>query len=333
MKLSSVREIKSHFLTPAETFSVGVSTPMRKFPSSIALGMAHNSMGQPILAVRCYGLRNRPLQNAFVEAIRAFAKNEVQVEYAPTIYSYDWMDELGKYLRNSPPPVKRENQGRVRPLKIGYSIGHYRITAGTLGCFAQRSGDKKGVYILSNNHVMANSNEAKEGDAIYQPGKHDGGSEKDTVAKLSHFVRLKKEHNKVDGAIALISSGVEFDPSSYADFGKYAGSGAGDLDIGMDVRKYGRTTGATEGKISAIEMDNVRVNYGRAGVLSFDNQIEIRGPKTNFSAGGDSGSVVSNTKNQGIGLLFAGGGDGETNRTYANDLQDVLRELKINTLK
>ena len=318
MKLDSVREIKSHFLQPASTFSVGIAAPERRFPSTIGLGITSDANKRLKLAVRCYGLRQRHLHNAFVYAIRKFAHGEVDVQYLDMPSAIDPMAKPGDKLAN---------QGRCRPLNIGWSVGHYKITAGTLGCFAQRPG-KKEMYILSNNHVMANSNDAKTGDKVYQPGKHDGGTDKDTVAKLSHFVRLKSDHNKVDGAIALINGDVKYDTSTLSEFGKYAGTSDGELDVGMDVRKFGRTTGATTGKITAIEMDNVRVNYGKAGVLSFDNQVEIVGQQQ-FSAGGDSGSLVMNSKNQGIGLLFAGGG----NRTYANDLQDVLRELKIVTAK
>lgn len=339
MKLDSVREIKGHFLQPASTFAVGVATPERKFPSSIALGITYNALKHPVLAVRCYGIRQRVLHTAFVDAISRFAHGEMQVRYLDMPYSYGVVDALpvetnGWFdgLFRKEPPQKRENQERQRPLKIGYSIGHYKITAGTLGCFAKRAGDKKGMYILSNNHVMACSNDAKVGDKIYQPGKHDGGTDKDTVAKLHSFVRLAKEHNKVDGALALIESGIEFDTSSLAEFGQYGGTSDGELEVGMEVRKYGRTTGATRGKVSAIEMDNVRVNYGSAGVLAFDNQIEVKG-KQQFSAGGDSGSLVCNSKNQGVGLLFAGGGHGGEHVTYANDLTDVLKGLKCDTVK
>src|SRR3989338_2088245 len=47
------------------------------------------------------------------------------------------------------------NRMRARPARGGASIGHYKITAGTLGCLVR---DKKSgkTLILSNNHVLAN---------------------------------------------------------------------------------------------------------------------------------------------------------------------------------
>ena len=65
--------------------------------------------------------------------------------------------ELVEPPRGSP----QGNAGRYRPAPGGVSLGHYQITAGTLGCLVK---DKKSgkVFILSNNHVLANSNQAKK---------------------------------------------------------------------------------------------------------------------------------------------------------------------------
>lgn len=66
-----------------------------------------------------------------------------------------------------------ELRDRLRPCPPGFSIGHRQVTAGTLGCYVRRNGT---YYVLSNNHVLANSNEASPGDLVYQPGVLDGGS-------------------------------------------------------------------------------------------------------------------------------------------------------------
>ncbi len=79
---------------------------------------------------------------------------------------------------------------RIRPIPCGVSIGHYQITAGTLGVLVtdKVSGDK---LILSNNHVLANSNLGQKGDAILQPGPIDGGQNPgDVVATLERFVTI-----------------------------------------------------------------------------------------------------------------------------------------------
>jgi hypothetical protein len=82
-------------------------------------------------------------------------------------------------ILRAPPPLPRgwisprEYTGRVRPVPGGVSVGHISITAGTVGCIVYRAG---GPVILSNNHVLANSNQASIGDPVVQPGPHDGGS-------------------------------------------------------------------------------------------------------------------------------------------------------------
>ena len=76
----------------------------------------------------------------------------------------------------------QEPTGRFRPAPGGISVGHKDISAGTLGCWVKRDGE---WMILSNNHVLANVNEASIGDAILQPGAHDGGiNPDDQIATL-----------------------------------------------------------------------------------------------------------------------------------------------------
>jgi hypothetical protein len=81
---------------------------------------------------------------------------------------------------------------RFRPvIPAGVSIGHFKVTAGTFGFLVtdRTTGEK---FVLSNNHVLANSNDAQIGDAILQPGAIDGGlNPSDIVATLERFVRLR----------------------------------------------------------------------------------------------------------------------------------------------
>ena len=61
---------------------------------------------------------------------------------------------------------------RIRPAPGGVSWGHFRITAGTLGCLVRgnRPPRDRRLMGLTNNHVGANSNNASLGDCIAQPG-------------------------------------------------------------------------------------------------------------------------------------------------------------------
>ncbi len=133
-----------------------------------------NETGEPSVVV----LVERKLPIAALSAGEAIPK---EVNGVPT----DVL-EIG-YLRAYDTP-----RDRFRPtIPSGVSIGHYKITAGTLGTIVtdKTTGEK---LILSNNHVMANSNDALVGDAILQPGPTDGGKNPaDMVARLERFVRIR----------------------------------------------------------------------------------------------------------------------------------------------
>lgn len=76
---------------------------------------------------------------------------------------------------------------RLRPAPGGCSIGHKDVTAGTLGCLVYRGQD---LLILSNNHVLADCNRGRRGDAVLQPGKQDGGTLNDQIAVLEDFITI-----------------------------------------------------------------------------------------------------------------------------------------------
>lgn len=81
---------------------------------------------------------------------------------------------------------------RWRPvIPGGVSIGHRLVTAGTLGAMVKDRNNGQ-PFILSNNHVIANSNDANTGDAVLQPAPTDGGLiPQDVVAQLERFERLR----------------------------------------------------------------------------------------------------------------------------------------------
>ena len=191
--------------------------------------------------------------------------------------------------------------------------------------------------ILSNNHVLADENRGKRGDAILQPGPMDEGENPaDKVATLSQLIQLNKTRpNFVDCAIAALDEGIKLNATTLADLGSLVGLGDGVLSDNEKVSKVGRTTGLTHGVITAFELDNVVVGYG-IGELRFDQQIEIEGEGSlPFSRGGDSGSLIVDYALRGIGLLFAGGDHGGSNGqglTYANPLRTVLDALKVSLL-
>ena len=325
MHIDSVRELKQSFIEQmlkdvAETpkaFALSIATkPMEDIKIMRTLAIGATRVGKEHhIAVRVQ--RKELMDSKSLEKLRKKCKGEIEIIF---------VGDIGKSLAPSTPQTKK-----VRPLAIGFSCGHFKVTAGTLGAFVKpRKGT--GTMILSNNHVLANENLARKGDAILQPGAIDGGQATDAVAKLTSFVKLKTTGiNFSDCAAATIDSAIKFDVSTIKGLGKLKGvAGLGD----ESVAKFGRTTGLRKGKISAFELDNVVVGYD-IGIIRFDNQIEITSiDKNAFSMGGDSGSLIVNSSNEAVALLFAGSSTANNGLgvTYATPIHVVLDALKADLL-
>lgn len=192
--------------------------------------------------------------------------------------------------------------GRARPLTSGASIGHPKITAGTLGCFIETGG---GMCLLSNNHVLADEDRARKGDPIVQPAPYDGGTvPADVIGTLDDVEPLAVgAPNTMDAATAVLADAVGFDPV-LAGVGTLAG--VTDVDGTERVAKIGRTTGLTHGRIVRIEAETV-IEYEK-GNVRFDGTIHVEGDGALFTNGGDSGSLVftDTASPEAIGLHFAG---------------------------
>lgn len=234
---------------------------------------------------------------------------------------------------------------RVRPAKGGCSVGHVQITAGTIATCVYDIlpegstnpptpgvGMPRRYYLLSNNHVLANSNEAKIGDPILQPGPYDGGKDlEDRIAVLRQFVPITFEpptprdqhQNLVDAAVAE-GAFDELDREVY-----WCGRPRGwrpksNVTVGTMVQKTGRTTHYSIGRITVINATidvNYGGGYGDARMARFHDQIVT----TPMSAGGDSGSLVMTLDNVAVGLLFAGSNEA----TILNQIEHVRALLGI----
>jgi hypothetical protein len=239
-----------------------------------------------------------------------------------------------------------------RPAPGGVSIGHRDITAGTLGCLVEKDGQK---FILSNNHVLANSNQAEIGDPILQPGPYDGGTYPDDhIADLKDFVPINiigvpsecpiatGTASLLNGIAKLLGSQVRMqainqqplenlvdaaiarplNPEDVSDeilqIGTIQGSAAGEL--GMTIKKSGRTTGLTTGVIEQVDV-SVNVQYGEGQTAMFTDQLMAGA----MSQGGDSGSAVLYDNHRLVGLLFAG----SDTTTVINRIENVFSALGV----
>jgi len=230
---------------------------------------------------------------------------------------------------------------RMRPCPVGLSIGNVAVTAGTLGGVvydflpgasanppAAGIGVPSAFYVLSNNHVLAASNAAPAGSAIVQPGRADGGQDpQDRIATLSRFVPVQfapavpvdQHQNLVDCAIGQCQQ-IDATREIYFTGALRGWRRKADVAVGDLVRKTGRTTGTTLGRVISIDA-TIDVGYGAAGTARFKDQILTTG----MSAGGDSGSLVTTLDNVAVGLLFAG----SAQVTIANHFETVRALLRV----
>jgi hypothetical protein len=232
-------------------------------------------------------------------------------------------------------PCTDDRQNQQRPVIGGISAGHFKITAGTIAyfCRSTRPGDDPArVFVLSNNHVFANVNQGKPNDDLYQQGPADGGTAAAHFAELARFVEIKLGGtipNKADAAIGALLASVAHKPE-ICTIGKVTGVAKAVED--MPVRKHGRTTGYTEGRVTDESYDAlIGMSHGDPTIVAlFENQMRIERvtPYPEFGNGGDSGSlVVRKDSGAAVGLYFAGPPSGAYG--VANHIDDVLRELEV----
>jgi len=231
---------------------------------------------------------------------------------------------------------------RARPAPIGYSVGHPAITAGTMGALVRDAGSQ--LFVLSNNHVLANQNDAVIGDPMLQPGPYDGGTAADQIGTLAAFqtIDFTGGNNTIDAAIARVTNPADVSNFTPTDdgYGLPNGKIFGDANndrifddktalLGLNVQKYGRTTKLTHGQITGIN-GTVTVCYEVLFIFCVKSAMYadqlIIGSGT-FSGGGDSGSlIVTDDANRNpVGLLFAGG----STSTIANRIDLVLNRFGV----
>ncbi len=247
---------------------------------------------------------------------------------------------------------------RQRPARPGLSIGHFRVTAGTFGAvvYDAKTGEP---LILSNNHVLANSSNgrdgrAKIGDAILQPGRYDGGTDDDVIARLHRFVPIELEVSEPDCKLAaaaqrLLNRAIRRIRRNYEVKIERTGTatnlvdaavarplsrnlisddivdlgvprGTAEVVVGQKVRKSGRTSGTNEGEVKVVHA-TIKISMGEIGSATFTDQVLTTG----MAQPGDSGSVVLDEYNRVCGLLSAG----SQNVSVFGRIQNVCEALGV----
>lgn len=209
-------------------------------------------------------------------------------------------------------------------LDVGNAVGHRNLARnrsfGTLGAFVfptHSDGDLKDdgrVFIVSNNHVLADSNVGNLGDDVYLMNLG-------TPRRIGHLAAFEpidpNDFNRLDLAVARLDAN---DSARYRELRSVRSPRLGEL-----VSKNGARTGYSEGIIRSVNYSH-KVQFGSTQV-AFRNQIQIESsiPGGKFSDTGDSGSgIYSMDDGASVGLLFAGNG----RYTFANQMSAVVSKIK-----
>ena len=253
-------------------------------------------------------------------------------------------------------PPALNTQKPFRSLRVGIGVTNpvssypAGLSVGTAGFYMRD--DNGNLYLVSNNHVIGDSNNASIGDKIVQPGTLDltvielslmpNLAALDTIkigqltalVRLNYATALPPPINRVDAAIARLDPALRAtDDVDRLAFGggivgvapPYQANADGTIQGSDRVYKVGRTTGYTEGTVTNIAA-TAAVPYS-GGTAFFAGQIAVRPTADNvgrFSDPGDSGSGVLNDRHELVGLLFAGSPE----RTLINPIAEVIDELR-----
>ncbi len=239
---------------------------------------------------------------------------------------------LTDIIESPRPEPEPDPKDRLRPVPGGASIGTPPppgiIDVGTLGGWVWDLEDDS-IVMLSNEHVLGSSS----GVNIVQPGTLDGGSfPDDIIGQVKRGIpRSTSAVNTVDCSIGdpadediFESQIIDIAPAVYA------------LEIAaldMEVEKFGRTTEHTFGIVTDVDLTT---SLTSGHTFSDCIRVDVASPSLDWSAGGDSGSLVMSRQvidadsgiKPAVGLHFAGAS------TYGIGckIQNVFSALNLTTL-
>lgn len=161
-------------------------------------------------------------------------------------------------------------ESKTRPTPGGYSIGLVDEAGGTLGGWVWDDLNDE-IVLICNEHVLGSDT----GTTVIQPSALDGGaSPADNLAEVVRAGTLDVAIARPDDADDLQ---IEIECSTPAVYE------IADAEIDTEVEKVGQTTGLTCGIVDLIDYDSSW--YGSR------NDLWIDGDGSDFSMGGDSGSL------------------------------------------
>jgi hypothetical protein len=273
-----------------------------------------------------------------IPSARRFARSVAPFTYAGKSLVTEII-ETGPFYATDGPELVDPRRRAERPVPIGTSAGHPRVSVGTLGCRLRSRADPTKLYALGCSHVFGALNHGRRReDPIIQPGSTDGGtSPRDRIGTLARYVDLDftgRPSEHVDAAIVEIRDS-DVRASTPANGYGMPGIDPVEAEDRLAVMKYGRSApfwaeGVVEGRV-----EKVWVYFGqRSRVGVFLDQILIGPP--GFSRDGDSGALLVSADRRHacrpVGLLFAGS-VGRRKLALATPIEQILSHEEFEDLE
>lgn len=219
----------------------------------------------------------------------------------------------------------------MQPPPVGIKIANSRGVPGTLGCIVRSLPDNRSL-LLSNWHVLFGKG-ARKNDPLWLVEESRGGRRFREVGKILYgymgMVWFGSEEHYVDCAVASW-----FGPAEQLEH-----SARSELTVqpGCFVKKTGAATGTTTGVVVDVAYSPNCANGGLRSLTPKAVQRQAAGIRRQllihpthccpvFSAGGDSGALVTDTEDRAVGLLWGSTSRGEG---IACHIGPILHSLNI----
>jgi hypothetical protein len=246
-------------------------------------------------------------------------------------------------VESSPEVVPYSLTGGIQILPTKEADGLIVKVPGTLGCFAWTLDTPPKAVLLSNDHVLYGEQlRLQDGDPV-NVDSCSGCCEK-LIARLLRTGGNYKQNISIDAAIAELVPGVEWQPRVQGSHNSTTIKGTLDLRLenlpnlpqviqdaisNHDFRVYknGAKTDFTKGKIVDVDLSNFDET-----TTKLKHQLEILSLSgDDFSARGDSGSIIYDDEGRVVALLWGGSTEGQKppKSTFGSHIKLVETKLQI----
>lgn len=226
---------------------------------------------------------------------------------------------------------------RYRPVRPGVSEMNASGGAATAGFMARvtdpsaaeigLNAEQGDVVRVSNQHVYGRSENAEVGEPIVQPSPIDG----DSNGTVGEYIggSLLEDGSPADAAVRSVSKSERRSQRAYMPHGiGPMKTGNGSVLRGDSVQKTGRTTGLTDGRVTATSA-TVDVSYGDAHEKVRRRDVLVT---TATSKGGDSGAPLLTKPESGRPALIGHVFSGSDRVSIADKLENIEEQLGVSAL-